>query len=119
LQSIALKRSLPLEADYVKEISSLKGANNRLENEMCALKLQNVYLSRWCLYINRPSAFVTQEVEHDLEYEQVSTLMSQEIDKLKIENKLLSDRNDHLEDKISKIQLNSSSNNHIAHFEIV
>jgi hypothetical protein len=30
--------------------------------------------------------------------------MSQEIDKLKIENKLLSDRNDHLEDKISKIQ---------------
>jgi predicted RNase H-like nuclease (RuvC/YqgF family) len=29
--------------------------------------------------------------------------MSQEIDKLKIENKMLSDRNDHLEDKLSKI----------------
>jgi hypothetical protein len=28
--------------------------------------------------------------------------MSQEIDKLKIENKLLSDRNDHLEAKLSK-----------------
>ena len=65
--------------------------------------MQNLYLSRWCLYQNRPGHFVSQHVEHDLEYEQVSTLMSQEIDKLKIENKLLSDRNDHLEDKLSKV----------------
>ena len=32
--------------------------------------------------------------------------MSQEIDKLKIENKLISDRNDHIEDKLSKISEN-------------
>lgn len=33
----------------------------------------------------------------------IETLMSQEIDKLKIENNMLSERNDHLETKISAI----------------
>jgi hypothetical protein len=52
-------------------------------------------LSRWCLYLHRPQQFSLPD-----DHEQVSSLMSQEIDKLRIENKLIADRNDSLELKL-------------------
>jgi hypothetical protein len=95
LDRISLQYHQDLSYKATKECMHLKQQIFKCDSDSQSLKLQNLSLSRWCLYLHRPQQFFLPD-----DHEQVSSLMSQEIDKLRIENKLIADRNDSLELKL-------------------
>eukprot|EP00347_Sterkiella_histriomuscorum_P009187 403342191 len=80
-----------------------KSINSQFLNENNNLKLQNIYLSRMCLYSYRANTIIFKRNDNENQ-EEVEQLMSQEIDKLKIENRLLQEKQDILEAKLEQIK---------------
>ena len=76
------------------ELTHCKSLSASMYSDLCNLKLQNIYLSRQCLYAFRVSSRLSSD-----DSESATQLMSIEIDKLKIENRLLQERNEAFEMK--------------------
>ncbi|CDW81066.1 UNKNOWN [Stylonychia lemnae] len=81
----------------------MSNLSTQIQSENSNLMLQNIYLSRLCLYSYRENTLIFKRNDEE-DQEQVEKLMSIEIDKLRIENRLLQERNDSLEKSITLLK---------------